>query len=100
MTETETYGRTETDSYYNLGRYINRHDNLNARFCKDCKIEVIKLRKKYNQRISRLKQAKRELVKLGGIGRIRQKMEFNKKAHKEIKRLKSQVRYWRQRLKK
>ena len=76
------------------GRYINKYDDLEAFFCPGCKVEARRLRDKYNQRISRMKRIVRFVKFNGGKGRIEQKIEFNERAHIIIKRLKSQVRYY------
>jgi hypothetical protein len=63
-------------------------------FCVECAEYLSRLREKRNSKICRSKKILRAVQEMGGVGRIKQKMAFNKVAHKKIDLLRSQVCYY------
>ena len=65
-------------------------DNL---VCKACKPYFKRMKNREHKRYSRRKRLFNEVRLLGGLGRIKQQLKWNKDAHRKVKNLKSKIRY-------
>ena len=65
-------------------RYTNKYNDVKGFFCEDCQPEAKRFREKYNKRISRNKGVRRFVSENGGVGRVKQMIEWNKEAREQV----------------